>query len=581
MRSEAVTFRDYGNAETAASDIALLFHEWNSYRDVQLTRWEEIDRYIHATDTKDMQDHFNHKTHIPVVSQIHEDLQAILYGTVFPHNDWLGWQPFDMDAASMDKRKKVLGYLKHAHGLNYFKNTVRGLLDDYTRYGNCFAQVCYTSESKEEEDGTVTPGYAGPALKRISPYDIVFDPTAATFEATPKIVQEIQTKGGFISFVDNLRSQGIEISDEAVKYVLEKSTGRGQQDTSTTRKNAQYQQMTSIESFQRTSSVRLLWFYGSIFDNDQQELHSNRLIVTVDEKFTLFDIQENDPMIFKAGWKKRPDNLWSQGALDNIVGINYMVNHRENAKNDAIDRYIYPDRLYQGEVEEIYDENTSQIKYLTTEGGAVTDITPDSTVLSFNPEIEMHEQRARLAARLPQQLSGFRSPGEKTATEVQTLNDGAFRGFINKAEQFEQDFLEKIVTAEITIARKNYSSVINVMQEDQEGFFSLLEVTEEDLKSNGKLIPFGARRFARMLQQQQGLQTVFSSPLAQYIQPHLNTYGLTEVVNKVFGFDEFEMFSKFASVEEQLDQQKAANVAQQELVRSTDQLTPEELEGEF
>lgn len=587
MHKESVTFRDYSSKDLTAADVFSYHHEWNSYREEQLTRWEEIDKYIHATDTSDFQSHFNHKTFIPVVGEIHEDLQAIMYGTVFPHNDWLGWQPMNIDATSVEKREKILSYLKQIHSMNEFKVTIRSLLDDFTRYGNCFGQVVYVNESEETENGT-SSGYVGPKINRISPYDIVFNPTASSFEKTPKIIQDRKTLGGFLSFVEGLQAQGIEVNEEAVQYVIDSQGQNGPVDTTTQHKSGTYKVSghTDMESYLR-ESVNLLWFYGNIFCKESGMLHKNRLIVSINGKFTLFDTEEPDPMIFKGTWKARPDNLWGQGPLDNIVGMNYMINHRENAKNDAIDRFIYPDRLYQGEVEEIYDENTNQIKYLTTEGGAVTDITPDASVLSFNAEVDIHEERCRRAARLPQQLAGFRSPGEKTAFEVQSLNDGAFRGFINKAEQFEQDVLERMVTAEIQLSRENYTSAINVMREDEEGLFSVLEVTEDDLKSNGKLIPYGARRFARLLQQQAGLQAVFNSSMGQVVGPHLSSWGLAQALEKVYGFEEFEMFGKFASVEEQLEGQQMANTAQQELVASTEEPTLEELEfgegeeGEF
>lgn len=581
MTAETVTFRQYNDPEQTASDIMYLFHEWNSFKEKQMELWSEIDKYIHATDNSDFNSDFDHNTFIPVVSEIHEDLQAILYSTIFPHNDWLGWQPFDMAATTKEKRKAVLSYIKHIHGMNGFKHTIRKVIDDFTRYGNSFVQVVHENEVQENEDGTSSVGYIGPSVRRISPYDIVFNPTASSFEKTPKLVKAMKSIGGFVEWTNRLRDRGIPINEEAVQKALEVRRGNSQSDTNTTHKNAQYQGgFNSIESYYIDGYIELLWFYGDVYDEETEQVYRNRLIVTVDGSNVLFNTEEKNPCIFKATWKSRPDNLWGQGALDNIIGMNYMVNHRENAKNDAIDRFIYPDRLYAGDIEEIFDENTNQVKYLTTEGGQVTDITPDTTVLSYDTQIEMHEQRCRRAARLPQQLAGFRTPGEKTATEVQTLHDGAFRGFINKAEQFEQELLESAVKAEILIAKENYSDVIRILAEDEDKLFSWVEVTEEDLKSNGKLVPFGSRRFSRMIQQQIGLQQIAATPLMELMRPHMNSWALSETFSYVHGFDEFDIFAKFAAIEEQVEQQEFTNLAQQELAASTEQRTPEELTTE-
>lgn len=580
---ETVQFKSFDSDNIIASEVGSIFHKWNSYRDEQLSLWQEIDNYVHATDNTPFNSNFDHNTFIPVISEIHEDLQAILYSTIFPHNDWLGWQPFDREAATVEKRKNVLGYIKHIHQLNEFKCVVRKLIDDYTRYGNCFAQVVHVNEQKVLEDGTVDTGYVGPKVKRISPLDIVFNPTAPSFQDTAKIYQEHRSLGGFLEWAKSLEANGTVVNMEAVENVLSTRRGNANSDTSTTRKNAQYLQsgFNSIESYMTDGFVELLWFYGDVYSEVDRKVHKNRRIVVLDRTWVLINDEEPEPYTFKGTWKARPDNLWGQGALDNIVGMNFMINHRENAKNDSIDHFAYPDRLYAGEIDEIYDENTRQFKYISPEAnGVVQDITPDASVLTFNTEIEMHEQRCRRAARLPQQLAGFRTPGEKTATEVQSLNDGAFRGFINKAEQLEQDVIEKLVQAEIIKARDNYSSVITVASEDEDKLFEFLEVTEEDLKSNGKLVPYGSRRFARLIQQQAGLTQLSSTNLMQMIQPHTNTWNLAEAVAHVYGFEDLSIFEKNAAILEQVESQQVANRAQQELIASTEQRTPDELTPE-
>ena len=73
--------------------------------------------------------------------------------------------------------------------------------------------------------------------------------------------------------------------------------------------------------------IELLWFYGDIYDEATQEVHKGRCVVVVDGNTVVYDGYEPKSKIFKGSWKPRPDSLWSQGPLDNLVGINYMVNH--------------------------------------------------------------------------------------------------------------------------------------------------------------------------------------------------------------------------------------------------------------
>lgn len=254
-----------------------------------------------------------------------------------------------------------------------------------------------------------------------------------------------------------------------------------------------------------------------------------------------------------------------------------MVNHRENSKNDSIDKFANPDRAYVGDVEEIYDEVTGQTKYIMPEGGSVNDITPDATVLTYDNQIQMHIEMARRAARIPQQLTGFKTSGEKTAFEVQNLNDGAFRGFINKAMQFEEDVIEPCVTAELRVAKENFSTVISVLEEDEEGIISVLSVTEEDLSSNGKLVPFGARRFSRNLQQLAGLQNLTQGPMYQILGKHFNTYDLARVWESLNGFESYQVIKKFAAIDEAMEEQEATMLAQQEMEKTMSEPTALEM----
>jgi hypothetical protein len=279
---------------------------------------------------------------------------------------------------------------------------------------------------------------------------------------------------------------------------------------------------------------------------------------------TLLDIECLDSMIFKAGWSDRQENLWSQGPLDKIIGLNYQINHRENGKSDGLDRTLNPDRVFVGDVEEIYDESTNQVKYLMPEGGNVFDLPPNMAFLTADTHIERLRSDARAAARLPSQLAGFRTPGEKSAFEVGQLHDGAFRGFLHKARAFEQEFLEKIVAAEIKIGRDNFESVIQAVDTNEEGLPIIVQITEEDLKSNGKLVPMGARRFARANQQLQMLNMLGNSNLSALMQNHIVPFNLAKAVESLGGFEQFSIIDRFGNILEASEAQQAAAVLQQQ-----------------
>jgi hypothetical protein len=198
-------------------------------------------------------------------------------------------------------------------------------------------------------------------------------------------------------------------------------------------------------------------------------------------------------------------------------------------------------------------------------------------VLTFDNQIMMHRDLARTSARLPQQLAGFRTAGEKTATEVQSLNDGAFRGFINKVSQVEEDLLEPFVQAEMRIARDNFSSIIKVLEEDEEGILLTTSITEDDLSANGKLLPMGSRRFSRQLQQLQGLTQLTNTNIAQMVGQHINTYNLAKTVEELYGFEKYAFINKFAAIDEGLEGQEKQMMAEQEMVKTSSEPTSLEM----
>ena len=561
--ARSITFEEWADKDNRGEYVGSLWDKLQSRRNTNRSRWEEIESYIYATDTRSLQggDLHDHTTHIPVVSEIRDDLAAIMYSTILPHEDWLGWQPYDKDALTISKRSAVGAYIKNRHSLNGFESTVRKLIQDWIDYGNAFAQVQYVDQSSSNKLG-VPVGYKGAKVTRISPYDIVFDPTASDFQSSYKVIRTVMSLGEFWKWAG-----ATPLVDTAkVDSVLDRRATYTSLSRTELNKAKQYTPdgFGSMSDYYESGAVELLWFYGDIWDATTKTLHERRCVVVADRMNTLLDIECPDARIYKAGWSDRQDNLWSQGPLDKIIGLNYQINHRENGKSDGLDRTLNPDRVFVGDVEEIYDESTNQVKYLMPEGGNVFDLPPNMAFLTADTHIERLRADARAAARLPSQLVGFRTPGEKSAFEVGALNDGAFRGFLHKAQAFEQEFLEKIVAAEIAVGRENFDSVIQAVDTNEEGLPIIVQITEEDLKSNGKLVPMGARRFARSNQQLQMLNMLANSQLGQLMGNHIVPFALAKAVESLGGFEQYSIVDKFGAIAENAEAQQTVNILQQQ-----------------
>ena len=571
-----INVANYNDESLVGTTIAGMWDEYNSYRTKAMEAWKEVDLYRFATDTKSLPggQNFDHSMHTPITHMVDEKLGSILNATAFPHEDWLGWQAVEIDDVSESKRKRILAYLKKIHAQTKFTRVGKKGLDDLKAYGNNFFQTSFVNMTRTEGDKIIA-GYVGPMTKRISPYNIVFDPTVADFEHTWKIVLDRVSVGEFSEMV----RKDERFNSEAALAIKQRRIGS----TNGSRSNDYFKDgqyipagFDSLTAYLKSGYVDLLWFYGSIYDEHTMEVIPNRCIVVADYDKVVCNYHKPNSRIRKGSWKERPDNLWAQSPLEPIIGLNYMINHRENAKNDAIDRMIYPDQLYVGEPEIIHDEVTQRREIWAPVGGDARDIAPDASTLSFNTETQLISQTVMEAVGLPSDILGFRSPGEKTAFEVQNLTEGAFRGFIDHVAQWEQDCLEKVIADQIEIAHENFTEVATVIVETVDGFKVPATVTQDDLKSSGTLVPMGARRFSRMLQQLAGIQSM--SQLIPVIGTHVNSFNLAKAVEVLSGLDDFGLVKRFAAIHEQGESQKEMALVEQDTVNTLSKPTGMEME---
>jgi hypothetical protein len=562
MSGEVLTAQGgFDTPEMKAACITKYWTEWDGYKDPAIKKWREVEAYRYATDVSSLpssQSAFTHTTHTPVVSAIAQDLEAILLQVTIPHDDWFTFEPMDAKAARKEQRKIITSYLKNRHALNGYMDEVSKLRSDLVTYGNCFSQVFHVDESKGDKEG-----YIGAKMRRISPYDICFNPTAIDFKNTPKIIREIISLG-------ELKRRGMsgELDESVVNSLLE---GRGNYANSDAGedKNEQYVPIGfgTYQEYIVSGFIELLWFYGDVYDDYNHELIESRVIVVADNDHVLMDDEirttDGKPHIYQSVWQKLPDNLWGMSPLENIIGLNYQINHRENAKSEALDRLIYPDKVYQGDVEEMFDEETGQVTYLAPEGGGVAELAINTQFFSFDLHIDRLTHSARGAARLPSDLTGFRSQGEKTLGEVTALTEGGMRGFIDKAADFERSSLEKHLAAEIELAHTYFGNAFKVPNKSESGFIEMLNVTKEDLAVKGVLIPKGARRFARKNQLLASLTQLSATPLAQMAMTHVSGKGAANLMAELLEVQDMGLFEEYAAITEQGEAQQIANSVEQ------------------
>lgn len=541
-----------------------------TYKRQWVSEKEEIRNYIFATDTRTTTNRslpWKNSTHIPKLCQIRDNLTANYMSTLFPNDRSIKWEGDDESSESKSKRKVIEGYIINKLRTSGFRTEIEKSILDWIDYGNAFGAVEYVNDTYTDELGEVITRYKGPRFTRISPLDIVFDPTASTFEAAPKVVRSIETLASLAVAAEN--SEEGSVIYQAVSKSLKNRAAVAATSPTDAVKNGGYimDGFGSWLDYFKTDRVELLTFFGDVIGENGKVL-KNRRITVLDRCYVIVNEQQSSwlgfPPIFHVGWRLRPDNLYAMGPLDNLVGMQYRIDHLENAKADAYDLIVSPVQKITGYVED-YSYGPGERIYVGDDGN-VEFMRPDTTMLSADTQIAMYEAKMEEMAGAPRQAMGLRTPGEKTAFEVQILENGANKIFIKKTGYFEEMFLEPILNAMLEVSRRTMDTKdVAKVTDDQFGVVDFLSITREDIKASGKLRPIGARHFARNANILQNLVQFASTPLGQdaAVAAHISGKGVALLIEELLGLERFQLVQDNVRISEALETQRVSQSANQ------------------
>jgi|TARA_Y100000992_G_scaffold301080_1_gene271125 hypothetical protein len=565
MAGETIDLEYIISPDSMAVQIADQWRDWSTKRSTKVEEWKELRNYLYATDTRTTKNAmlpWSNSTTTPKLTQIMDNLHANYFATLFPQNIWFRFEAKSSDDNVKVKREAVQSYMENKIKQSNFINTASDLLYDYIQYGNCFATVSWEENYQEKEDENLVVNYIGPRVVRISPFDICFNPTASTFEKSPKIIRSIKTLGEIKKMIEE------DPTKEYMKGVFDKMMGaRAAVKSSDTQHKADgfiADGFTSIEQYYESNYVEVLTFYGDFYDEDKDKLHEDRIITIVDRAYVLAN-EENPSYlghspIYHAGWRPRPDNLYAMGPLDNLVGMQYRIDHLENLKADVFDQIAYPILKIRGDVED-FDFSPATRIYMGEEGD-VGYLAPDSTALNADFQIQALENKMEEMAGAPRQAMGIRTAGEKTAFEVQTLQNAASRIFEHKTAHFERVFLEPILNAmfEVSRRRMNVSDTVRVFDTPTNAVV-FRTITKDDITASGKIVPVGARHFAERARRVQSLTQLYQIKLSDpTVAAHMSGKEFARILAEELG--EPTLFSENIMVQEQLETQQEVQEAE-------------------
>lgn len=572
MSDKVLEIAAFTGRDDPAAFVSNLWDTYNNQRAAWLQEKVELQQYLFATDTTTTTNQnlpWKNSTTLPKLTQLRDNLHSNYLSALFPNDRWLQWKGYTKKDSSRRKAKVITAYMENKTRESRFRQEVSRLLYDYIDFGNAFVMPSFEKRYKKDKSGTMTPGYIGPRGHRISPHDIVFNPMASTFEDTFKVIRSLKTLGEIKKLANDAPEQAFWL--DALKrreFIRGSMSGYTKEDFD---KSIGYSVdgFGSMYEYLRSDYMEILEFYGDYHDANTGELKVNRMITVVDRAFTARDEEiptyDGRAPIRHVGWRTRPDNLWAMGPLDNLVGMQYRIDHLENLVADAMDLIVHPPLMIIGEVEEFVWGPGVEIHL--DENGKVEEISKNmSAIIAAKSTIADLMDQMELFAGAPREAMGVRSPGEKTALEVDRLFTAAARIFQEKITSFEVNLLEPHLNDQLEIAIRNFdgADVVRTMDNDL-GITEFATITRDDLSSAGIIRPVGARHFAESARELQNVIGIANSPIWEMIRPHTSGIAMTKFVEDVLAINGYELFRPNVAVEEQKQTQSLMTQVSEDL----------------
>lgn len=579
----SLDFEQLTRVDDLAAFVGNQYEEWYSAFRPLHEKWDEIEQYLFATSTRETsnanvggfsseegnRNGFSHSTHYPKLCNCRDLLSSQYLDALFSTDDWLRFKGYDQSSSTLEMRKKAQEYVLTKWRLSASDVEVQRLIDDWIDTGNSFAFVDYIQETEPVDEDLKGFGYHGPKLYRINPRDIVFNVLSPSWDRSPKIVRSIKTLSELYRDAEDHPELGY--SSEILDLIRQKRITAKPMHAHDINKHKQIQKcgFGTPAQYLKSDYVEILEFYGDMmFGHEYLKDH----VITIVDRQVVLRKQPTNVKIRHCAWRRRRDNLMGMSPLENVVGIQYTINHLYNMFADLLDESLIPTVIKIGDIQETGIPKFGGIlnsEYSSDSmEGKVDFIRPDASIFQANFGIEMLENKIESYVGAPRELGGIRTPGEKTAYEVEQLQQAAYRLFNNRILAFQKEFLEPLVNDFLIVGRRNLSGLDLIEQRDQDlGIDVFTQITKEDLTVNGKLIPVGARHF---IERNKFLReaTQFFQNLAQdpEVQQHFSSVKTAEMLERAMDVSNFKVFEPFVRITERQESARMSQAAQAQVI---------------
>lgn len=576
MIEQAVSM--YLDRSQIVSELVVQYEQFRAGRSVAEEEWSTTQNMIFATDAAmsvgvEAASTWRNNSTRGKLAQIRDNLHANYSSAILGNKEWIKWDATARTDNVTEQRSVITAYMKNKLMLSGFDRVVDRLLLDYIDKGVAFASCRYVTKTykrKDKSTGLVTTvtEYVGAEAVRHDPLDVVINPTASSIENSPQFIRTLVTTGELLAMKESMLQDAAFTNKIEAMIKMRQFAGTGAHDD--TLKNVEYsvQGFSSFSDYLKSGIVELLEYHGNIVTKDGVLKHNQRVVIA-DRAIELIvedgDLLPSRSFIKMVGWRDRPNNLYSQSPLAKLIGMQFRLDKLENIKSDAMDLSIEPPLVISGEIDDFEWKPAAVIR--TDVDGQIHELGKSVTgILTAQSEIAALEQAMEEFAGAPKQAMGFRTAGEKTAFEVQSLETAGSRIFQQKVAKFERELLEPLLNDMLALSREYMTSAEEIKQIDPDlNVENFISVTRDDLVAAGYIRAVGSRHFADKARTMQELNTLANSSLLALIQPHVSVKAVADLVANLLDLDRYNIVQTYKGIEEQAEMALHSRELQQQV----------------
>lgn len=569
--------------DSLADSISAKWLLWNNSKAEWEERYRKTLQYLYSVTTDTIYGQasapWKANVHIPKITQLRDVLITYELESLFSQSDYYFFEGFTQDSNTRENRTLIKNLLREILNDGNFEYITGKLVEDYIDAGNAFAMPIWDVIQTEGPDGFKKVEWEGAKALRINPLDIVFDPTAASFDDSPKIIRTILSIGEVALMAEKDPSMK-EAFDRAMQHRRDVMSAITNGDT-IKGDEISIGGFGTLTSYYQSDVVELLTFYGTCYDVQKNELHKNKKIVIMDRDVILKEENLEDIQgyhyIYHAGYRDRKDILWAMSPLENCIGMQARIDFLENKRSDCYDFVVNPVKKIKGQVDlpdamgpgdEIRMDTDSDVSYLA----------PDTSILSSDNLIDRYEFKMEEFMGSPKEVLGFRTPGEKTMFEVNQLYTAAVRVFNRQIRKFEKEIFEPLINGllqKYLLMKKGQKITLKYWDSKKE-IYTFKDINIDDIKALGRIRVNGSAVYQSKQQVAQALQMLGQNPLFmdEAVRNNFSTVELGQIFAYVTGLDQFHnLFQKDKRLYEITNQQKLV----EQLMQQVDEVKAEGL----